>query len=61
MKTITAEEFLQIFGYEPKDDDLERVNCDKAGTIGHMQCGWCQTHDAPRLKCGCLFFRPGVK
>ena len=56
MKTITAEEFKQIFGYEPENDDLERVNCEKAGTFGHWQCGWCPKHEVPRLKCMCLAF-----
>lgn len=54
MKKITAEEFRKIFGYDPEWDDLERVNCEKAGTIGHMQCGWCPKHNVPRLNCFCF-------
>lgn len=41
MKKITAEEFFQIFGYKPENDDLDRVNCEKAGKVGHYCCGWC--------------------
>lgn len=56
--TITREKFIAATGFEPKDDDLERCNCDKAGQPTHTQCGW--SHDAdlpmyllppPNVKC----------
>jgi len=50
---ITAQEFENKTGRVPQDDDLDRVNCDKAGTPGHRQCGWCPVHDAPRFMCSC--------
>jgi hypothetical protein len=40
MIKITAERFAKAVGREPVDDDLERCNCDKAGQISHMMCGW---------------------
>jgi hypothetical protein len=51
---ITREIFIEKTGTEPKDDDLERCNCDLVGEIGHSQCGWCNKHDKPRFLCGCL-------
>jgi len=39
-------------GYPPVDDDLERVNCNKAGEPGHFYCGWCLQCNLPRFKCG---------
>lgn len=32
----------------------ERVNCSRAGSIGHRQCGMCTIHDIPRILCGCI-------
>lgn len=52
MKKITAEEFEKLFGRPPFEDDLDRVNCDKAGDVGHWMCGWCLEHGVPKLKCG---------
>lgn len=37
---ITSKMFKEATGRNPVDDDLERCNCDKAGTIGHGSCGW---------------------
>lgn len=37
---ITAEFFHAATGDSPKDDDLERSNCKRAGCIGHYHCGW---------------------
>lgn len=37
---ITAEKFEERTGYPPEDDDLERCNCEVAGTMGHFMCGW---------------------
>lgn len=37
----------------PTHDDLDRVNCDVAGKVGHLGCGWCPKHDGPAFQCGC--------
>ncbi len=37
---ITAEQFKEATGHEPFNDDLERCNCEKAGQLLHMSCGW---------------------
>ena len=37
---ITAAKFKKATGHAPKDDDLERCNCPRAGEIGHASCGW---------------------
>lgn len=50
---MTAQEFFEKTGRWPKDDDLERVNCEYAGYPNHARCGWCATCDRPRFKCGC--------
>lgn len=50
---MTADEYVAATGYEPEDDDLERVNCPKAGKAGHLQCGWCITHNKPKFICNC--------
>ena len=47
-------EFLERFGYIPEHDDLDRVNCNKVGEIGHWACGICPNHNKPRFECGCL-------
>jgi len=52
---ITEEEFEKRTNRKPLQDDLERANCKIAGTIGHLQCGWCTTHDKPRFMCGCVY------
>jgi hypothetical protein len=31
-------------------DDLQRCNCEDAGTIGHWGCGWCR-HRKPTFLC----------
>lgn len=49
----TAAEFEAAVGRLPEMDDLERVNCDQAGTLGHQGCGWCNTHNKPNFICGC--------
>ena len=51
MKKITAEEFEAIAGRPPENDDLERVNCPKAGELLHMYCGYCATCGKPRILC----------
>lgn len=35
-------------------DCQERVDCKKAGEVGHWMCGWCTEHNKPRFQCGCL-------
>lgn len=37
---ITSKMFKEATGRNPVEDDLERCNCDRAGTIGHTTCGW---------------------
>lgn len=54
MYPMDADYFKQVVGREPVQDDLHRVNCDQARTIGHYQCGWCLFHETPRFECGCL-------
>lgn len=51
MDTITEDEFYLLTGRKPEQDDLERVNCDKAGQIGHFSCGWCKIHWCPVFEC----------
>ena len=54
---ITAEEYQTRFGFAPEQDDLDRVNCEKAGKIGHSMCGICELHNCPRFTCGKCFAR----
>ncbi len=56
---MTADEFIKKTGSKPVQDDLERVNCLKAGQMGHWSCGWCQECDTPQFECGC-FVRKGI-
>jgi hypothetical protein len=49
-KPITAEFFRWETGRWPEHDDLERVNCDKGGQVGHFHCGWCK-HGRPMYEC----------
>ncbi len=53
-RKLTTEEFAQRFGFAPENDDLDRVNCKDAGSLGHWSCGICSTHNKPRFICGCL-------
>lgn len=46
---MDAREFAAIFGREPENDDLDRINCPKAGTLGHRYCGVC-SHGLPRFE-----------
>lgn len=55
---ITEKEFKERFGFEPQQDDLHRVNCDKAGEVGHLMCGVCSNCGQPRFICGCQFQEP---
>jgi len=54
---ITREKFIERMGREPRDDDMDRVNCPEAGKPGHYACGWCETHDLPQFKCACLVIK----
>lgn len=49
---ITAEQFQTATGRTPQDDDLDRVNCEKAGEPGHWYCGWCNLCNKPVFMCG---------
>lgn len=46
---ITAEQFTKAVGHPPEDDDLERVNCPRAGTPAHWDCGWCYSENKPNF------------
>ena len=48
---MTSHEFTAKTGYAPEQDDLERVNCEHAGEIGHQMYGWCVICDKPRFSC----------
>lgn len=50
---LTEEQYIKKTGCIPIDDDLDRVNCNDWGLVGHSQCGWCGYCDAPRFQCGC--------
>jgi hypothetical protein len=49
---ITAEEFEKHVGHPPMLDDLERVNCEKAGQIHHKCCGWNTSFNKPVFMVG---------
>lgn len=51
---MSRETFIAMTGREPQQDDLNRVNCEQEGEIGHGSCGWCHIHNAPRFQCVCL-------
>lgn len=51
---MDADEFRERYGREPENDDLHRVNCVRAGELGHTQCGMCPFHSGPRFMCGCV-------
>lgn len=44
---IDAATFKEATGSDPKDDDLARCNCPKAGEIGHQWCGWNSVKNMP--------------
>jgi hypothetical protein len=47
---ISETQFYYATGRWPENDDMERVNCDKVGEIGHLCCGWC-VHEQPTFGC----------
>lgn len=51
---ITKEIFFAATFRQPKDDDLERCNCPKAGEPLHKHCGWCSFKMKPRFECSCV-------
>lgn len=53
MPKYTAQQFEEMTGKMPVQDDLERLNCDRAGELGHFHCGHCPEHNKPRFWCGC--------
>ena len=51
-RIITPEYFAKHAGWADTQDDLERVNCSKAGETGHQSCGWCEWCKKPVFSCG---------
>lgn len=51
---ITRQQFIAATGYEPEHDDLDRVNCMEAGTIGHLCCGWNAEKSRPQFEVGAV-------
>lgn len=51
---MTAVEYFRRWGVWPELDDLARVSCEQAGSVGHFHCGVCPEHDKPRFMCGCV-------
>ena len=49
---ITQAYFFEATGRYPEDDDLDRVNCSKAGEDGHMCCGWNWEKNLPVFQVG---------
>jgi len=58
-RVVDAEHFERVVGRRPVGDELGRINCPKAGMVGHALCGWCEEHDKPRIMCGCVHLEPG--
>ena len=50
-RPMIAEQFRALTGRWPMHDDLERVNCDKVGQVGHFCCGWCERRGIPSFEC----------
>lgn len=51
LREMSPEEFRQLNGYDPVNDDLDRVNCELVGKPGHVQCGVCKHGAAVFLGC----------
>ena len=54
---MNAQEFEAKTGRAPEQDDLDRVNCTKAGRLMHRHCGWCDDCEKPRFECFCKIGR----
>jgi len=54
MHLIGEDYFEHAVGRPPENDDMERVNCTRAGELGHYHCGWCYLCNKPRYMCGHL-------
>lgn len=52
IEEITAARFTAAVGHEPEHDDLARSRCPRAGTPGHLMCGWCRECEKPVFICG---------
>ena len=50
MRNMTEKQFEILTGYKPVQDDLERVNCEQAGEVGHEHCGWDYENGRPRFE-----------
>lgn len=50
---FTEQDFIAMTGREPEYDDMERLNCEHAGTFGHHYCGYCSSCNKPKFMCGC--------
>lgn len=48
IKDMDETGFMRLVGRYPEDDDLERVNCKRAGEPGHESCGL-NIHGMPRF------------
>lgn len=53
IEMLSEEDFFEMTGHESQQDDMERVNCENPGQVGHSQCGICSEHQKPRFICGC--------
>lgn len=51
MKTI--DDVTPYLLRQPTAEEMNKINCDQSGVIGHTLCGWCTKHDRPRLVCKC--------
>ena len=51
---FTDVDYFEMTGLPPKNDDLERLNCEHAGKTGRYFCGYCREHQKPRNTCGCI-------
>ena len=55
---ITAEYYEQATGSIPVNDDVDRANCSRAGTDGHVSCGWCTKNNVPNTFAGAAIQQP---
>ena len=46
---MDTKEFTLATGRLPENADLERVNCNEVGSVGHYMCGVCHEHSMPRF------------